>query len=140
MAGAQRVELGFFASIKAGWDETVDQTSGIIGGFTRMITGDISFRQNIGGPIAIAKVTRDATEQAGWIGFWQITAMLSITLAIMNILPIPALDGGHLMFLIYEGIARKEPSDKFKLVAQNIGFIVLLSLMVFVIFNDILKL
>ena len=58
----------------------------------------------------------------------------------MNILPIPALDGGHLVFLIYEGIVRKEPSEKFKIVAQNIGFIVLLTLMVFVIFNDITKL
>ena len=57
----------------------------------------------------------------------------------MNILPIPALDGGHLVFLIYEGITRREPSEKVKIVAQNIGFVILLTLMVFIIFNDVLK-
>ncbi len=139
MAGGVHVELGFFESIQEGWNQTWDQTTGIIGGFARMISGDISVRQNLGGPIAIASITRQATDQAGWDGFWQITALLSITLAIMNILPIPALDGGHLVFLIYEGIARKEPSEKVKVVAQNIGFFVLLTLMVFVIFNDVLK-
>ncbi len=139
MLGGERKELGLFASIGEGWDQTIEQTSGIIGGFARMISGDISVRQNLGGPIAIASITRQATDQSGWNGFWQITALLSITLAIMNILPIPALDGGHLVFLIYEGIVRKEPSEKFKIVAQNIGFILLLTLMVFVIFNDILK-
>lgn len=139
MAGGEHVKLGVFASIAEGWNQTLEQTSGILGGFSRMISGDISVRQNLGGPIAIASITREATDQQGWTGFWQITALLSITLAIMNILPIPALDGGHLVFLIYEGIVRKEPSEKFKIVAQNIGFIVLLTLMVFVIFNDVLK-
>lgn len=139
MAGGEHVSLGVIASIEEGWNQTWEQTSGIIGGFARMISGDISVRQNLGGPIAIASITRDATDQSGWTGFWQITALLSITLAIMNILPIPALDGGHLVFLIYEGIVRKEPSEKVKIVAQNIGFIVLLTLMVFVIFNDVLK-
>ncbi len=139
MAGGERVELGIFASIGDGWDQTIDQTVGIIGGFSRMISGDISVRQNLGGPIAIANITKQATDQSGWDGFWTITALLSITLAIMNILPIPALDGGHLVFLIYEGIARREPSEKVKIVAQNIGFVILLTLMVFVIFNDVLK-
>lgn len=139
VAGGERVELGLIASIGEGWNQTIEQTAGIIGGFSRMISGDISVRQNLGGPIAIASITREATDRAGWTGFWQITALLSITLAIMNILPIPALDGGHLVFLIYEGIVRKEPSEKFKIVAQNIGFIILLTLMVFVIFNDVLK-
>lgn len=139
MAGGERVELGFIASIGDGWDQTMEQTTGIIGGFARMISGDISVRQNLGGPIAIANITKQATDQSGWDGFWTITALLSITLAIMNILPIPALDGGHLVFLIYEGIARREPSEKVKIVAQNIGFVLLLTLMVFVIFNDVLK-
>lgn len=139
MAGGEHIELGFFDSFADGWDQTWEQTSGILGGFSRMISGDISVRDNIGGPIAIASITKQATDQAGWDGFWRITALLSITLAIMNILPIPALDGGHLVFLIYEGIARKEPSEKFKIVAQNLGFFILLALMVFVIFNDISK-
>jgi len=135
-----RIEYGFFESIAAGWEETADQTTGIIQGFARMIKGDISVRQNLGGPIAIAEMTKQATDSNGWIGFWTITALLSITLAIMNILPIPALDGGHLVFLIYEGITRKEPTEKVRIIAQNIGFFVLVTLMIFVVFNDVIKL
>jgi regulator of sigma E protease len=139
-AGATSTQLSFGESIQEGWEQIGEQTMGIIGGFSRMFSGDISVRQNLGGPIAIASLTKQATDQAGWIGFWEITALLSITLAIMNILPIPALDGGHLAFLIYEGIARKEPTEKVKIAAQNIGFLLLVSLMVFVIFNDVLRL
>jgi len=133
-------QLKFTESILEGWDKVAEQTMGITGGFSRMFSGDISVRQNLGGPIAIASLTKQATDQAGWIGFWEITALLSITLAIMNILPIPALDGGHLVFLIYEGIARREPTEKVKIAAQNIGFLLLVSLMVFAIFNDVLRL
>jgi len=140
IAGGVRIDYGFFESIGAGWQETADQTTGIIQGFARMISGDISVRQNLGGPIAIANMTKQATDSNGWIGFWTITALLSITLAIMNILPIPALDGGHLVFLIYEGITRKEPTEKVRIIAQNIGFFILVALMIFVVFNDVIKL
>lgn len=140
IAGGIRIDYGFLESIASGWNETGEQTTGIIQGFARMIKGDISVRQNLGGPIAIANMTKQATDASGWIGFWTITALLSITLAIMNILPIPALDGGHLVFLIYEGITRKEPSEKVRIVAQNIGFFILLTLMIFVVFNDVIKL
>ncbi len=139
-AGATSTQLNFVESIQEGWDQVREQTMGIIGGFSRMFSGDISVRQNLGGPVAIADLTKQAVDQAGWIGFWEITALLSITLAIMNILPIPALDGGHLVFLIYEGIARREPTEKVKIAAQNFGFILLVSLMVFVIFNDVSRL
>ena len=139
-AGATSTQLNFVESIQEGWDQVGEQTMGIIGGFSRMFSGDISVRQNLGGPVAIADLTKQAVDQAGWIGFWEITALLSITLAIMNILPIPALDGGHLVFLIYEGIARREPTEKVKIAAQNFGFILLVSLMVFVIFNDVSRL
>ena len=138
--GGERIEYGFFESIAAGWNETGEQTTGILQGFARMISGDISVRQNLGGPIAIANMTKEATDNNGWIGFWTITALLSITLAIMNILPIPALDGGHLVFLVYEGITRREPTEKVRIVAQNIGFFILVTLMIFVVFNDVIKL
>lgn len=140
IAGGIRIDYGIIESIAAGWNETGEQTTGILQGFARMISGDISVRQNLGGPIAIANMTKQATDSSGWIGFWTITALLSITLAIMNILPIPALDGGHLVFLIYEGITRKEPSEKVRIVAQNIGFFILVALMIFVVFNDVIKL
>ncbi|MFN1833955.1 RIP metalloprotease RseP [Balneola sp. MJW-20] len=137
--GAKRIEYGLGESIVAGYNETIEQTVGIVQGFARMLSGDISLRQNLGGPIAIASITRQATDSAGWIGFWNITALLSITLAIINILPIPALDGGHLVFLIYEGITRQEPSEKIRMAAQQIGFFIMIGLFIFVMFNDAFK-
>ena len=104
-----------------------------------MVSGSISVRENLGGPVAIAAVTREATDRGGWVGFWMFTAMLSITLAIMNILPIPVLDGGHLVFLIYEGITRREPSVKVRMALQQIGMILIIGLMIFVTFNDIMR-
>ena len=72
-----------------------------------------------------------------WIKFWSLTAFLSIMLAVLNILPIPALDGGHVMFLMYEIIARRKPSDKFMEYAQMVGMFMLLALLVFANGNDI---
>ncbi|MEX2639457.1 MAG: RIP metalloprotease RseP [Balneolales bacterium] len=130
---------GLFASIPKGIKQGNDTFMGIINGFKQLFTGAISFRENLGGPVAIASVTAEATERGGMLGFWNITAFLSITLAIMNILPIPMLDGGHLMFLVYEGITRREPSMRVKMALQQIGFILLIGLMIFVTFNDILR-
>ncbi|MEX2398188.1 MAG: RIP metalloprotease RseP, partial [Balneolales bacterium] len=126
-------------SIPKGIGQANDTFMGIINGFKQLLTGAISFRENLGGPVAIASVTAEATERGGMLGFWNITAFLSITLAIMNILPIPMLDGGHLMFLVYEGITRREPSMRVKMALQQIGFILLIGLMIFVTFNDILR-
>ena len=137
--GAETQHYGFFASIPKGIAQGNDSFMGIINGFKQLLTGAISFRENLGGPVAIASVTAEATERGGMLGFWNITAFLSITLAIMNILPIPMLDGGHLMFLIYEGITRREPSMRVKMALQQIGFILLIGLMIFVTFNDILR-
>ena len=75
-----------------------------------------------------------------WHSFWNLTAFLSIILAVMNILPIPALDGGHVMFLLYEVITGRKPSDKFLENAQMVGMIILFSLLIFANGNDVLKL
>jgi len=72
-----------------------------------------------------------------WATFWTLTAFLSIMLAILNLLPIPALDGGHAMFLIYEIISGKKPSDKFMEKVQLIGFLILISLVILANGNDI---
>ena len=74
-----------------------------------------------------------------WEVFWNITALLSIMLGVMNLLPIPALDGGHVMFLLYEMITRKKPSDKFMEHAQMVGFVLLIGLLLFANGNDIYK-
>lgn len=136
----QQVTISFFEAIPYGIEKTKETFISIVQGFKKLFSGDISVRENLGGPVAIANIAEQATESRGWTGFWHITALLSVTLAIMNILPIPALDGGHLMFLIYEGITRKEPSEKVRMALQQIGFVLLIGLIILVTFNDILRL
>ncbi|MCH8122439.1 MAG: RIP metalloprotease RseP [Bacteroidetes bacterium] len=126
-------------AVGAGLSETWTKTSVMITSLGRLFTGKENFRENIGGPIMIAKLTKEAAQHGAYY-FWQIVAILSITLAIINILPIPALDGGHLVFLLYEGIVRREVSLKLRMVLQQIGMVLLFAFMAFVIFNDILNL
>lgn len=102
----------------------------------KMFSGDLSAR-SLSGPIGIVNLFPKAWD---WNQFWYTTAFISMILAFMNLLPIPALDGGHVMFLLYEMISGKAPSDKFLENAQKVGMIILLALMVFVFGNDILKL
>jgi regulator of sigma E protease len=135
----QQLNPGIGESLVAGVVDTKNTAVGIVQGLGQLLSGSISVKQNLGGPVAIASHTKAITDQAGIRGFWQITAFLSVTLAIMNILPIPALDGGHLMFLIYEGITRREPSVRIRMALQQIGFIILVGLIIFVTFNDILR-
>ena len=132
-------EYSLGQSLVEGISQTWLQTRLVASSLKRIFVGQDNFRENIGGPVMIAKVTKEAAD-LGAPFFWNIVAMLSITLAIINILPIPALDGGHLVFLLYEAIFRKEPSFKVRMVMQQVGMFVLLAFMVFVIFNDLLKL
>ena len=76
-------------------------------------------------------------DQWSWQAFWILTALLALILAFMNIIPIPGLDGGHIVFTLWEIITRRKPSDKFLSVAQNIGMCLLLALMVLANGNDI---
>ncbi len=101
----------------------------------RLFTGKEDLRESVGGPLLIAKQTKEAADQ-GMGSFWFIVAMLSIALAVFNILPIPVLDGGHLMFLLYEGVTRREPSVKVRIAVQQAGMVLLLAFMAFVLFND----
>ena len=134
--GVAKREYGPIEAIGAGakeaWVNTAFQATAI----GRLFTGREDVRQSVGGPVAIAKAAKTAAD-SGARSFWNLVAMLSIALALFNILPIPALDGGHLVFLLYEGITRREPSLKVKMWVQQAGFFLLLAFMVFVIFNDI---
>jgi len=121
----------FSVGIDKGWTTFTDNAKGI----WKMITGKVSAR-NISSPIGIAKVYGSEFE---WEKFWRLTGLISMALAFMNLLPIPALDGGHVVFLIIEMIKGKPLSDKFMEKAQVVGFVILLSLMVFAFGNDILK-
>jgi regulator of sigma E protease len=103
----------------------------------KIIKGDIAFSKAVGGPIKIAQFAGQSAE-GGLLSFLGFMAMLSITLAIINILPFPALDGGHFVFLLYEAIFRKPVSQKVQIVVQNIGFTILMLFMAYVVYNDIM--
>ncbi len=126
-------------AIGAGIEEGWVNTKAIAISLARVFTGQENFKENVGGPIMIAQVTKEAAD-LGAPFFWRIVAILSITLAIINILPIPVLDGGHLVFLLYEAVTRREPSLRFRMITQQVGMILLLAFMTFLIFNDILRL
>ncbi len=104
-----------------------------IKGFQKMIAGDVDVRKSLSGPIRIATFFGGTWD---WNNFWRIVGLLSMVLAFMNFLPIPALDGGHVMFLTWEIVTGRKPSDKFLENAQKVGMVILLSLMAFVIIND----
>ncbi len=135
----KQVNYGLGGSLAFGVQRTGETFMGILQGFEKMFSGSISVRENLGGPVAIANITKQQTEAGGAVGFWNITALLSVTLAIMNILPIPVLDGGHLLFLVYEGITRREPSPQVRMTLQKIGFLLIIALFIFVTFNDIIR-
>jgi regulator of sigma E protease len=104
--------------------------------FGKMISGDLNPKNSVGSFFSIGKAYGGHWD---WIRFWTLTATLSMVLAFMNLLPIPALDGGHVMFLMYEIIARKKPSDKFLEGAQKVGMVLLFSLMIYAVSNDIIQ-
>lgn len=105
----------------------------------KVITGKIPFNQAFGGPVKIAQYAAKSAD-SGTISFLYFLAMLSLSLAIINILPFPALDGGHFIIIFLEGIFRRELPLKVKIAIQNAGFIILLILMAFIIYNDLISL
>ena len=138
VVGSKLRDLGLGESASLGAEQTVGMLGMYFGFVGKLVSGRESFRENVGGPVMIAKQAKEAADIGG-IAFWNIVATLSIALAVFNILPVPVLDGGHLVFLAYEGIVRREPSLKFRIAVQKAGMVALLALMVFVIFNDAVR-
>ncbi|PSQ77868.1 MAG: RIP metalloprotease RseP, partial [Bacteroidetes bacterium QH_6_63_17] len=137
--GFRTTTYGPAQALQAGVNETWTYARTIVVTLKRIVEGRDSLTDSLGGPVMIAKVTSDAASQ-GAVPFWSLVAALSITLAIMNVLPIPALDGGQLLFLLYEAVTRRRPSVRVRLVAQQVGMILLIGFMAFIIFNDIMRL
>jgi len=138
----QQIELatqqyGLLESIPAGINKAYDSFENYIKQIKLIFKPETEAYKSLGGFITIGKAF---SPQWNWERFWNFTAFLSIILAIMNILPIPALDGGHVMFLIYEIITGRKPHDKVMEYAQVAGIVILLSLMLLANGNDILKL
>jgi regulator of sigma E protease len=127
---------GFFESVPIGIQKGFDQLAGYWKQLKAIFNPNTGAYKGVGGFAAIYNVFPDSWS---WEVFWSITALLSIMLGVMNLLPIPALDGGHVMFLLYEMISGRKPSDKFLEKAQMVGFVLLISLLLFANGNDIYK-
>ena len=127
-------EYGFFESFPAGIKYGWNVLAGYVGDMKYIFTADGA--KSLGGFGAIGSLFPPMWD---WYMFWKMTAFLSIILAFMNILPIPALDGGHVLFLIYEMITRRKPSEAFMIRAEYVGFGILILLMVVANLNDILR-
>lgn len=129
-------KYSFLASIPKGTKTAFRIVIDNLYGLKRIITGKLSFSKSIKGPIGIAKIFG---KEFYWIKFWRIVGILSMVIALMNCLPIPALDGGHAVIILYEMITGHKPSDKILLRIQVVGVVILLSLATFTIFNDLFR-
>ena len=127
-------EYGFFESLPAGISYGVDVLASYVDDMKYVFTAEGA--KSLGGFGAIGSLFPPTWD---WYLFWKMTAFLSIILAFMNILPIPALDGGHVLFLLFEMITRRKPSEKFMIWAEYFGFGILILLMVVANLNDILR-
>ena len=132
----QRQEYSFGESFGVGIKKGADQLTSYGGQLKAIFNPNTGAYKGVGGFKAIFDIF---PEQWSWQVFWSITALLSIMLGVMNLLPIPALDGGHVMFLLYEIVSGKKPSDKFLEKAQVVGFVLLITLVLFANGNDIYR-
>jgi len=132
-----RIDYNFFSSIPAGWDKFSSTLSNYIKELGLIFQPKTQAYKSVGSFIAIGKIFPTSWD---WRIFWNICAWLSVMLGVMNLLPIPGLDGGHILFTLYEIITRKKPSDRFLINAQIVGMAILF-LLIFVAFgNDIMRL
>jgi len=132
----KRLTFSFFGSLPVGatkaWGNFTDNAKGI----GKIFKGEVKFNKAVSGPVAMATMFGSHID---WVRFWSLVGFLSMVLALTNLLPIPALDGGHAVFLVIEMIKGKPLSDKFLERAQIVGFVLLITLMVFVFGNDIVR-
>lgn len=130
----ERVNYGLFESIPVGISHGIDKLTSYVSSLSLLFKPHGV--ENVGGFGAIGDMF---PEKWNWEAFWSLTAFLSVILAFMNILPIPALDGGHVMFTLYEIVTRRKPSEKFLEYAQMAGMAFLFLLLIYANFNDIYR-
>lgn len=133
----ETIRYSFLQSIPAGFKRGITTIQDYLKQFKLIFSPKTKAYESLGGFIAIGNIFPGAWD---WYSFWNMTAFLSIILAVMNLLPIPALDGGHVTFLLYEIVSGRKPGEKFLEYAQIGGMIVLLSLVLYANANDIIKL
>ncbi len=127
----------FFEAVPYGLNRGVEQIAGYFDQLGLIFSPETEAYKGVGGFITMGKIF---PEQWNWMFFWNITALLSIMIGVLNIMPIPALDGGHLVFILYEMITGRAPSQKFMEGAQLVGFIIIIGVVILANGNDIIKL
>lgn len=131
--------LPWLQAFSSGFQKTIFITDMSVKGLWWLVTGKTSARQMLGGPIMITKLAGEFAK-SGFASLMELIANLSVMLALINVLPIPALDGGHIAIVIIEEIRRKPLTTRTKLKIQQVGMAILLVLIVFVMYNDIMRL
>ncbi len=131
--------FGFFESFYVAGVDLINLTKVTFSVASKVIGGQIEFGKAFGGPVRIAQLAAKSAD-VGIESFLFFLAVLSLSLALINIMPFPVLDGGHLLMIIIETISRREIPVKVKIAINNTGFVLLLLLMAFIIYNDILSL
>jgi regulator of sigma E protease len=132
------VNPGLVESLKTSAQQNWDWSSMIFQTLGGLFTRETSVKQLMG-PVGIASLSGDAAQEQSWIPLFTLMAMLSLNLGILNLMPIPILDGGHIMILALEGVSRRDLSMKVKEKMLIAGFVLLLALMVTVIYNDLMR-
>jgi len=132
-----KIRYSVFQAVPAGISKAYDGVGNYLKQLRLLFNPEVKAYESVGGYITIGNIFPPTWH---WQSFWTLTAFLSIMLAILNVLPIPALDGGHVMFLMYEIITRRKPSDKFMEYAQVTGMIILFALLIFANGNDVVRL
>lgn len=131
---------GFGGAFGVGTSKAWSSASNTLRGLYLLVTGCANPMKSMAGPIKISKVMEQGySGGGGWLFFWMMTAYLSMVLAVMNLLPIPILDGGHVLFLMIEGITGREIPPKWQERLLTVGFVIIAALMAFIILNDILN-
>jgi regulator of sigma E protease len=133
----KKIEYSFLEAIPAGISRGTNMISNYLKQLKLVFSPKTKAYESVGGFITIGSIFPKVWN---WQAFWDLTALISIILAIMNMLPIPALDGGHMLFLVYEMVSGKKPGDKFMEYAQIAGMVLILSLVLFANANDVIKL
>jgi regulator of sigma E protease len=130
-------EYTVLGALVRGLEETYDNTVFVLSSLGKLLVGELSAK-NLSGPITIAKVAGDSA-RAGLDNFIRFVAILSIMLGVMNLLPIPVLDGGHLMYAVIELVKGSPVSEQVQMLGYKLGFVMLVGLMVFATFNDLMR-